>query len=338
MKRIYKTCLAVLMMFVLASFFLFCNADVPEKPEKEPDELEGVEKIDMVEIEAGEFEQTHKDGSFTHVLTKSFEIGKYEVTYELWYIVYTWAKENGYKFQNAGMEGSDVGGGYFPDYDNIGKEPTDGGKISPVTMISWRDAIVWCNAYSELKGYNPVYKCGEVAIKSSVGKMVGKKLECPLCDAAEIDPDADGFRLPTEGQWQYVASNKGQTPFNYASGAKDKHTNDEETGKVAWYSKNSGPNGGPGDDTWSVGKKTANELGIHDMSGNVWEWCWDWCGDYPTDKETDYEGADVGDHRVCKGGGACNDSKYLQIGNRGESFEPSNIGQYSGFRVVRIPN
>ncbi len=288
-------------------------------------ELKDVEKMEMVEIEGGEFKQEEVmlDG-FTHSIS-SFEMGKFEVTYELWYIVYTWAKDNGYNFQNAGMEGSITGGGYFPNYNNIGKEPTSENKLHPVTMISWRDAIVWCNAYSESCGYTPVYKAGSKILKDSSNAT--------NCDKATMDAQANGYRLPTEGQWQYAASNKGQTPKDYASGATANYNDSSACSEVAWYSSNSD------DDTHPVGEKNANALEIHDMSGNVLEWCWDWKADYPqiedTEKETDYEGASSGTERVNRGGHYTGGAKLLRITKR-LSMEPKNATLTCGLRVTRL--
>jgi uncharacterized repeat protein (TIGR02543 family) len=91
--------------------------------------------------------QSFAEGGFVHNIS-DYRIGVYEVTYELWYSVYQWANENGYAFSNPGTEGNDG---------DAGTEPTAGAQHEPVTMINWRDAIVWCNAYSELQGFRPVY-------------------------------------------------------------------------------------------------------------------------------------------------------------------------------------
>ncbi len=112
------------------------------------------------------------------------------------------------------------------------------------------------------------------------------KIKTIECDGAVCNWSANGYRLPSEGEWQYAASNKGATSYNYASGATANYNNATETGKVAWYNANSGST------THDVGTKAANALGLYDMSGNVLEWCWDWYGSYPG-TSTDYRGPET---------------------------------------------
>ncbi|MCL1818795.1 MAG: formylglycine-generating enzyme family protein, partial [Spirochaetaceae bacterium] len=84
------------------------------------------------------------------------DLGAHEVTYELWYTVRVWAETHGYSFQNKGWEGGkNTGGG----------KPSGFGKNLPVTGISWRDAIVWCNAYSEMSGFSPVYIYQDITVE-----------------------------------------------------------------------------------------------------------------------------------------------------------------------------
>ena len=114
-----------------------------------------------------------------------YKLGKTEVTYELWHEVRTWAEGKGYVFANRGKEGS---GG------TEGAAPTDTGKKEPVTMVSWRDCIVWCNAYTEkAKGIEHcVYR------KSKTDTTVLKDAtDRTACDAAYADMSKKGFRLPT---------------------------------------------------------------------------------------------------------------------------------------------
>ncbi len=275
------------------------------------------EKNEMISITGGTYTQTDTAGhSFSHTIS-NFSMGKYEVTYDLWHAVYKWATsdDHGYQFANSGTEGKDG---------TAGADPTDDSKYHPVTIVNWRDCIVWCNAYSEMTGLTPVYKSGDAVLKDS------RDDNGTNCDNASCDWSANGYRLPTEGEWQFAASNKGGTPPNYASGATADYNDAGACEEVAWYSANSGYDAHP------VGDKTSNDPGLHDMSGNVYEWCWDWKGDYPSGPETDYRGAASGSRRVLRGGSWYVDAFHLRVGYRSGSYPSSGYNSF-GFRVVRVP-
>jgi sulfatase modifying factor 1 len=131
--------------------------------------------------------------------------------------------------------------------DTIGKSrPDDGGRGRgnlPVINVTWYDVVEYCNWVSEKEGLTPCYS----------GK--GKLTQC--------DFSADGYRLPTEAEWEYAARG-GQKSQGYIYAGSD---NPDD---VAWYVGNSGGQIHP------VGQKQPNELGLYDMSGNLFEWCWDW--------------------------------------------------------------
>jgi len=131
------------------------------------------------------------------------------------------------------------------EYQNVmGKNPSYfKGENNPVENVTWYDAVKYCNKRSEKEGRTPSYNIN------------GNNVTC--------DFSANGYRLPTEAEWEYAArgGNKSQ---NY------KYSGSNKIGDVAWYDSNSGLR------THPVGQKAPNELGIYDMTGNVWEWCWDW--------------------------------------------------------------
>jgi formylglycine-generating enzyme required for sulfatase activity len=292
--------------------------------------LTGIQKRDMVSITGGAYIQTDGTNSFSHTIS-SFQFAKYEVTYELWYTVFHWALSNGYNFDNLGTEGNNITNG----------APPTSAKYEPVLDICWCDTIVWCNAYSEMAGLTPCYTYSGSTIKDSTNAGV--------CDNAVCNWTANGYRLPTEGEWQFAASNKGSTIYNWASGAATYSTdiadvnpvNGVVDGKdandvVAVYGKYW--NGSWIDtgvwETSDVGTKTANALSIFDMSGNAYEWCWDWYDTYPLAVQSNYRGPGNTTDRIIRGGSYYGSAVLLQVGRR-NWFPPDGSYEDTGFRVAR---
>ena len=133
-----------------------------------------------------------------------------------------------------------------------------------------------------------------------------------------------GGRLPTEAEWEYAARGG-----NISRGYKYSGSND--IGEVAWYNNNSG------NKTHPAGSKDANELGIYDMSGNVWEWCWDWYGSYSGNAQTDPRGPSSGSHRVYRGGSWFRFASRCRRAYR-YSFNPDGSDFSLGFRFARSSN
>ncbi len=126
------------------------------------------------------------------------------------------------------------------------------------------------------------------------------------------------YRLPTEAEWEYAC--RGNSPGTYCGG--------NDVNAVAWYDKNNS-----NDSTHPVGEKKGNAFGLHDMSGNVWEWCADWYGEYEPNKKENPRGASSGSDRVIRGGSWNNSPDVVRTASR-HRFMPDNRSQELGFRLL----
>jgi len=262
-------------------------------------------EIEMVQIPGGSFQMGSNSGNSyekpVHTVTlSSFYMGKYEVTQEQWTAV---MGNNPSNFKSSPASGEVQ-------------------NKRPVERVSWYNALVFCNKLSMREGLNPAYKISGNIDPASWGTVPNGRH--PTWDAVEIVAGSNGYRLPTEAQWEYAARGGNGSPGNYTYSGSD------TVGDVAWYSSNSDSK------THEVGKKSPNSLGLYDMSGNVYEWCWDWFSEsyYSSSPANDPGGAGSGSSRVLRGGGWDNSAVGTRSAYRYGNY-PYNWGDAVGFRLVR---
>lgn len=225
--------------------------------------------IDFIKIKAGCFRMgrnpNFEDGSSDELprhrvcLTKSFYIGKTEVTQSQWVSV-------------------------------MGNNPSEfKGRSNPVENVSWNDAQRFISQLNSKEGTNR-------------------------------------YRLPTEAEWEYAARAGSSSTYHFGD---DK----DSLGQYAWFS-----NEAAGKHTHPVAQKRANQWGLYDMHGNVWEWVSDWYGEnyYHNSSTDDPKGASSGQNRVDRGGSWFSNAHHLRSANR-DNYSPDERNYDLGFRLVRQP-
>lgn len=284
------------------------NPDVPRRSERElrakleqsAEALRAEEKAwfeeKFVVIPGGSFQMGSRiepNNVIHEVSLPDFWIGSTEVTLGEWTRVRDWAREFGYVFSSEGS-------GLKAD--------------CPVSEVTWYDAARWCNAKSEMSGLRPCYYIGTERVFSDV--YCAGQIEL---SNAMVDWEADGYRLPTEAEWEKAARGM-LVGKRYPNG-------DKLTGKDANHSLNHvGPR--------PVKSYPPNGYGLYEMAGNVWEWVWDWYSGDLSALTDDPRGPLSGERRVIRGGGSSG-----SVDSCGVAVRVSMRGNVSlntgGFRVVR---
>lgn len=208
----------------------------------------------------------------------------------------------------------------FDQYDTFCKEtgrktPDDEGWSRgqrPVINVSWYDAIEYCNWRSKQENRSPFYIINETTVTANW--------------------QAKGYRLPTEAEWEYAARGGGLAIL-FGNGQNILDPSQANFDAREPQRMNVSRAGIYQQKTLPIGSLTSpNVLGLHDMSGNVSEWCWDWFGSYPSRVETDPKGPATGDNRVFRGGGWADGPRSCRVAYRGDNT-PSYYYSFLGFRL-----
>jgi formylglycine-generating enzyme required for sulfatase activity len=222
-------------------------------------------------------------------LTRSFYISTHEVTQSEWEAVMGW------------------------------NDPMFPGPNLPVEGVNWYDAVAYCNLRSTQEGLTAPYTMTDVVyIYHHIAYAT-----------VAWNQAADGYRLPTEAEWEYACRATSTSAF-CNGGITDGYCSplDPNLDQVGWYCGNSWQM------THDVGGKAANAWGLQDMHGNVWELCWDWMGDYPAGPVTDPTGPEPSSGRVLRGGCYWYEALHCRSASRG-SRGPGTDTYNIGFRVCR---
>jgi len=274
--------------------------------------------VEMIWIEPGIFimgspeseaDRSNNETQHTITITNGFYIGKYEVTQKQYEAI---MQNNPSAFQDKNV------------WD--GKTSSKNKDRRPVEQVSWYDALVFCNKLSLREGLTPAYSINGKTEPSEWGEMTA-------WDEVQWNKNANGYRLPTEAEWEYACRAGSVTAYNlgdtWDSGWGTVRETDSDgyglTIEFLYYLDGT---------TDEVGGKSPNRWGLYDMHGNVWEWCYDLYDDYSIDVKSNPTGVASGTKRVFRGGSWY----YSQIGARSAfrgSAPPIVSSDSIGFRLVR---
>lgn len=313
---------AILAVLVLAS----CS-DSGNSPPPPPQ----VPFLDMVDVPGGVYQRVNAEPDD---LTKvdAFRIGRYEVT----------------QAQYMNVTGKPNPSLNVPP--NVIGEDTN----RPVDMVSWFDALVFCNLLSLREGLEPVYSILGSTTPADWGAVPTSQAHANYAawKAVIADWSADGYRLPTEAEWMWadIGATQGEGTWEagvfrdgwrkfYSGDLTPTYMPDNAPGDYAWYADTSGSLGSGHADygTHEVGAKLPNELSLYDMSGNLSEWCWDIGAAYPSGYLDNPSGASTGDYFIFRGGSWMSDDMSLLAAHRSDAQLACSSFTTIGFRVARRP-
>ena len=274
----------------------------------EPPDLTGFALIPAGPFQMGDpFAEGEDEERLVHrVDVSAFYMRKTEVTKAEWDQVRTWGRARGYTDLTVG-EGQ--------------------ASNHPVQTVTWWDAIQWCNACSEKDGLTPVYTVNGAVLRTGT-------------TVPTVNWAANGYRLPTEAEWEKAARG-GLDGKRFPGGDTISHSQANYESDILFAYDVSSTRGfhptywvGPPPYTSPTGSFAANGYGLHDMVGNVWEWCWDWIGEYTSVVTNDPRGPSFGGSRILRGGSWFHSAWFCRVAFR-YANDPSRGNSYDGFRPVR---
>lgn len=328
-----------------------------------------------------------------NVTLNPYSIGKYEVRYDQWNAVKLWGEDNGYTFIVPAVQ--DINSNYSKSTAGVMQgsiEYTEGSvglcklpyiemyeakylfpagvslpgvsDLHPASGINWDSAIIWCNALSEIAGLTPVYYSSSTLSNETLlrdatsftrdtnGCILRPDNDC-------VNWDGNGYRLPTEAEWLYAAKGGSNDVLGSYPGISGQNPSTDSIDSVAWSSLNTAISNGYNSLTYTttnpVGQKLPNELGLYDISGNVWEKIWDYCStptitgtivSLPAGSAVNPHGPNYSDitgqgyypWQLCRGGSYGNNRQQVNLTNRFAQIKQFEYSLRIGFRVVQTGN
>ena len=294
-----KKYVLVLMLIATGLIFMSCSDEESTTGSTDNDPVAG----EMVTVQGGTYDLVDTSEQLVDTITvtvSNFSIGKYEVTQKEW---------------------EDIMGSN-PSFDST--SVVGFGDNYPVYNTSWFNILVYCNERSILEDLTPCYTINSSTDPDDWGVIPIYSSDPTFAswNAVTCDWSANGYRLPTEAEWEYAARGGVNWTDDYT------YSGSNTIDDVACYNGNS-------DSIQLIGTKLPNQLGIYDMTGNLYEYCWDWYA-YYTEDATDPTGAPSGDMRIVRGGSWMSMDTNCVVDGRYREY-PNSVFDYNGFRVVTRP-